>query len=87
LDVAGIEVDKTFYNTLVCGIIAGLIVVLVILGIRYKSSHAVARDAEKQLKTTEDELEELRRKSIEEQQRLGRQLQDERNKLARLKNQ
>lgn len=38
-----------------------------------------------ELATAEVELEELRRKSIEEKQRLGRQLQDERNKLSRLR--
>ncbi len=84
-EILGAEIDKGLYSTIVWSVIGILLVILIILGIKYKSSHSVARDAERNLKTTEDELEELRRKSIEKEQRLGRQLQDERNKVARLK--
>ena len=52
---------------------------------QFKKSKVVTNKAKKDLDSTEYELEELRRKSIEKEQKLGRQLQDERNKLSRIK--
>lgn len=82
----GIQLDKSIYNGIVWSIIAILILVLVTLIIKFKTSNAITIQSKTQLQQVEDELEELRRRSIEKEQILGRQLQDERNKLSRLKN-
>jgi hypothetical protein len=55
------------------------------MSLRFRNSNAITKAAKKELQTTEEELEELRRKSIEKEQKLGRQLLDERNKLSKLK--
>jgi len=81
----GILVEKTLYNTLVWSLVAILAVVLIVLYLQYKKSYVITSTAKTELATAEAELEELRRKSIEEKQTLGRQLQDERNKLSRLR--
>ncbi|WP_124980241.1 coiled-coil domain-containing protein [Nonlabens xiamenensis] len=86
MNFLGIQTNKTVYNTIVWSIVGILAFLFVLMTLRFKNSNAVTKAANKQLKSTEEELEDLRRKSIEKEQRLGRQLQDERNKLARLKN-
>ncbi|MGB3591555.1 MAG: hypothetical protein WBA16_07700 [Nonlabens sp.] len=87
LDFMGMEIDKGLYNTIVWSLIGLLAVILIVLGIKFKNSNHTATDAERRLNATEKELDELRQKSIEKEQRLGRQLQDERMKVAKLKGQ
>jgi hypothetical protein len=81
----GILIEKTLYNLIVWSIVAVLAVALIVLYLQYKKSYVTTSQAKTELATAEAELEELRRKSIEEKQTLGRQLQDERNKLSRLR--
>jgi preprotein translocase subunit SecF len=81
----GIETSKSVYNIGVWSIICALVVILILFILRYNNSNETTRRSLKQLKAIEEELEELRRRSIEKEQKLGRQLQDERNKLARFK--
>ncbi|PZD77909.1 tRNA (guanine-N1)-methyltransferase [Mesonia sp. K7] len=50
---------------------------------KYRSSNEVTKEAQKNLKETEAEFEEYRKTSLENQQKLGRMLQDERNKNAK----
>ena len=85
MNFLGIQTNKAVYNTIVWSIVGILAFLFVFMAMRFKSSNSITRAANKQLQTTEDELEELRRKSIEKEQKLGRQLQDERNKLSKLK--
>jgi hypothetical protein len=56
-----------------------------LMSMRFKSSNATTKAAKNELKLVEDELEDFRHKSIEKVQKLGRELQDERNKLSKLK--
>ncbi|AGC75597.1 hypothetical protein LX97_00289 [Nonlabens dokdonensis] len=81
----GIQTNKSVYNTVVWSIVGVLGFLFVLMSMRFKSSNSTTKAAQKQLQSTEEELEELRRKSIEKEQKLGRQLQDERNKLSKLK--
>ena len=53
--------------------------------LQFKNSNSQTQVAKQNLKIAEDELEELRRKALEKEQKLGRMLQDERNKLTRIK--
>lgn len=85
ISIMGFLLDKSIYNIIVWSIVAILSLILIILFLQFKKSNAITRQARMELATAEVELEELRRKSIEEKQRLGRQLQDERNKLSRLR--
>jgi len=81
----GIPIEKTLYNLIVWSLVAVLAVALIVLYLRHKKSYVITSQAKTELASIEVELEELRRKSIEEKQNLGRQLQDERNKLSRLR--
>lgn len=85
MNFLGIQTKKGIYNTIIWSIVGILGFLFILMSLRYKSSNATTKEAKKQLQTTEEELEELRRKSIEKEQKLGRQLQDERNKLSKLK--
>jgi septal ring factor EnvC (AmiA/AmiB activator) len=85
MNFLGIQTDKGVYNTLVWSIVGSLAFLFIFMSLRFKSSNTTTKAANKQLQTTEEELEELRRKSIEKEQKLGRQLQDERNKLSKIK--
>ncbi|PRP67207.1 hypothetical protein [Nonlabens agnitus] len=85
ISLLGIAMNKDVYNIMVWSIVGLLAIALVSIVLQYRKSNAVTQQAKAELATSEAELEELRRKSIEEKQRLGRQLQDERNKLSRLK--
>ncbi|SCX87872.1 hypothetical protein SAMN05192588_0061 [Nonlabens sp. Hel1_33_55] len=83
--VLGLALDKNVYSIIVWSIVGLLAIALISVILQYRKSNAVTQQARAELDTAEKELEELRRKSIEEKQRLGRQLQDERNKLSRLR--
>ncbi len=85
INILGLPIDKTVYSVLLWSIIAVLAVALVVIFMQFKKSNAVTNQAKNDLSTAEAELEDLRQKSIEEKQLLGRQLQDERNKLSRLR--
>ena len=81
----GLQTTKAVYNIALWGFVALLAALLAFFILKYRTSNNSTRSSLNQLKTTEQELEELRRRSIEKEQKLGRQLQDERNKLAKLK--
>jgi len=85
ISILGFLLDKSIYNILMWTIVGILSAVLILLYLQFKKSKVVMDKSKIDLATAEDELELLRRKSIEKEQRLGRQLQDERNKLSRLK--
>ncbi|KQC34670.1 hypothetical protein AAU57_14220 [Nonlabens sp. YIK11] len=85
ISILGIAMNKDVYNIMVWSIVGLLAIALVSIILQYRKSNAVTQQAKAELATSEAELEELRRKSIEEKQLLGRQLQDERNKLSRLR--
>lgn len=78
----GFPFSKGSYMALMWGIVALLVVALIIFVYRFKNSNATTKEAQKNLRETEKEFEAYRAKSLEKEQRLGRQLQDERNKAA-----
>jgi peptidoglycan hydrolase CwlO-like protein len=85
MNFLGIQTNKGVYNTIVWAIVAILGFLFVLMSMRFKSSNTTTKAAKKELQSVEDELEDLRHKSIEKVQKLGRELQDERNKLSKLK--
>ncbi|WP_010254774.1 LPXTG cell wall anchor domain-containing protein [Myroides injenensis] len=80
LEVFGIGTHKSTFQTIVWSIIGILLLTLAIVFFRFKKSHTDTKDALKKLTETEHELEEVRRMSLEREQKIRRQLQDEINK-------
>lgn len=80
LDFLGINTHKTTFKTLVWFIIVVLLSALGILFYQFKKSHTDTKDARKKWEDTELELEEFRKSSLEREQKIRRQLQDEINK-------
>ncbi len=76
----GMPMQKTSYRLTMWSIIGILILALVIFIIRFKHSNMVTKDARQKLATLEDEFEHHRKRSLEREQKLRRELQDELNK-------
>ena len=76
----GMPFSKGGYKAMMWGIVAVLLVILIVLFIRYRSSHSATKEAQQRLSETEKEFDSYRSKALEKEQRLGRMLQDERNK-------
>lgn len=76
----GMPVDKASYKTIMWSIVAMLVLALTFFVIRFKRSHVHTAEARKNLGEIEKEFELYRAKSLEKEQRLGRLLQDEKNK-------
>ncbi|MBQ0736768.1 hypothetical protein J9332_20820 [Aquimarina celericrescens] len=76
----GIATDKGTYQTIMWVIVFALVLILVFFIYKYKQSNVLTKEAKKNLAENEAEFHEYRKKSLEKQQKLGRQLQDEKNK-------
>ena len=76
----GIPFSKAGYMAFMWGLVALLILALIFFIYRYKQSHTHTVEARNNLITTEKEFDAYREKALEKEQRLGRQLQDERNR-------
>lgn len=76
----GIPLNKATYNTIVWGIIFALLAGLAFFIYRFNNSNVVTKETKSLLADTEEEFEQYKRKSIEKEQKLRRQLQDEINK-------
>ncbi len=80
IDFLGIQMSKGGYKSLMWIIVAVLALALAFFIIRYRGSNALTVAARKKVGELEFEYDDFRKKSLEKEQRLGRQLQDERNK-------
>ena len=80
ISLLGIPTNKSTYNSIMWSIIIVLLLVSSILLVRFKKSHGDTKDAREKLEETEVELENLRKRSLEREQKVRRQLQDEINK-------
>ena len=76
----GIQMSKGSYQTMMWSIIGLLLLGLVFFIFKFRSSNVLTKEAQHKLDETEVEFDEYRRKALEKEQKLGRQLQDERNK-------
>ena len=76
----GAQMSKGGYNALMWTIIAALLILLLFFIFKFKNSNAITKQAKKVLLETEEEYEEYRRNSLEREQKVRRQLQDEINK-------
>lgn len=76
----GMQIQKGSYQNVVYGIIILLVLFLLFLIVRYRNNKAETIDSKKKLEETEAEFDEYRKKALDTQQKLGRELQDERLK-------
>ena len=76
----GIQLSKAGYNTILWSIITGLGALLAFFIIKFKRSNVITVQVKKDKVEIEDEYDEYRRKAIEREQKLRRELQDELNK-------
>ncbi|MDO4880169.1 MAG: hypothetical protein Q3983_02720 [Capnocytophaga sp.] len=80
IDLFGMLLSKSLYSSIVWGIIVALGALLSIFIFKFGKSNAITKNARKLLEETQLEYEEYRAKSIEREQKVRRQLQDEINK-------
>jgi|GEM_PF-2278003 len=76
----GMQIQKGSYQNMVYGIIILLVLILLFLIVRYRNNKAETIESRKKLAEVEAEYDEYRKKALETQQKLGRELQDERLK-------
>ncbi|WP_422089436.1 tRNA (guanine-N1)-methyltransferase [Tenacibaculum ovolyticum] len=76
----GIPLNKGTYNTILWSIIGILLVGLAFFIYRFNNSNSVTKETKNLLTDIELELEQYKRNSIDKEQKLRRQLQDEINK-------
>lgn len=80
ISLFGMLISKGTYNIILWSIIIVLILVLAYFIYQFKNSHVVTSEAKANLQEVEEELATHKKKSLEREQKLRRQLQDEINK-------
>lgn len=82
--VLGMSLSKAGYNTAMWSLVGILFLALALFVVRFKRSHVHTAEARKNLAEIEKEFDAYRVKALEKEQRLGRLLQDEKNKQLKL---
>tara|TARA_R110001592_G_scaffold8084_7_gene44330 strand:- start:429 stop:1052 length:624 start_codon:yes stop_codon:yes gene_type:complete len=85
MSFVGIPVSKGTYNFILWTIIAGLFLLLGLFIYRFRNSNILTQEAKQNLSELEVEYEDHRRRSLEREQKISRQLQDEINKQKKSK--
>ncbi|MEO9893352.1 tRNA (guanine-N1)-methyltransferase [Aurantibacter sp.] len=81
----GIGVSKITYNTILWSIIAGLLGLMLFFMYKFRNSNILTQEAKTNLSELETEYEDHRRRALEREQKVSRQLQDEINKYKKTK--
>jgi hypothetical protein len=76
----GMPLNKGSYNTILWSIIGGLLIALAFFIFKFNNSYSVTKETKNLLVDVEHEFEQYKRNSIDKEQKLRRQLQDEINK-------
>lgn len=76
----GAELSKGAYNTMMWGIVFGLMVLGIVLFLMFKRSNSVTNETKHRLKEVEEEYESHRKSALKREQKLARELMDERLK-------
>ncbi len=76
----GMAMHKSTYSLIVWGIILALAVILIFYIYRFNQSNVVTRDTKKAIDELQADFDQHRKKAMEKEQKLKRQLQDEINK-------
>lgn len=82
IEFLGMPLEKSTFKSVMWGIIAVLVLALSFFVYRFKQGHSTTLEARKRLEETEKELEAFKVRALEKEQKLGRMLQDERNRHA-----
>ncbi len=77
----GAQMSKGSYQTMMWSIVGILFLALILFIFKFKSSNSLTYQAKRKLEELELDFDAYKRKALEKEQKLGRQLQDERNKL------
>ena len=85
MSLFGASVSKATYNVVLWTIIVSLMLLLLLFVFRFRQSNVLTQEAKAKLADLESEYEEHRRKALEREQRISRQLQDEINKYKKTK--
>lgn len=80
ISLFGLQLSKTIYNLLLWAIIALLLLSLTYFVFKFFKSNILTKEAKNNLVEVEQKFEQHRKKSLEKEQKLRRQLQDEINK-------
>ena len=80
IDGFGVPMKKSNYNVLVYSLLGSLLAISLFFMLRYRQSNKLTEQAQKALKDTEEEYDNYKRVSIEREQKVRRELQDEINK-------
>lgn len=86
MTVLGISFNKSFFASLVGIIIASLLVLLGVISGRLKLMYGTLKEKIENLNIISKEFEEYKRKALDKQMKISRELQDERNRLAEMRN-
>ncbi|HLT51764.1 MAG TPA: hypothetical protein VKZ93_07390 [Arenibacter sp.] len=81
----GALVSKSTYNIILWTIIAGLLLLLLFFIYKFRNSNILTQEAKQALSEVETEYEDHRRRALEREQKISRQLQDEINKYKKSK--
>lgn len=80
MSLLGAQVSKGTYNIILWAIIGALFLFLGLFIFRFRNSNILTQEAKQNLSELELEYEDHRRRALEREQKISRQLQDERNK-------
>ncbi len=85
INVLGIDVLKETFLYVFWGVISFLVLALLIIGYRFKENNRVTSTTRKENNSLKEEMEEFKKRSLEKEQKLRRELQTERNTVEELK--
>ncbi|WP_373017689.1 tRNA (guanine-N1)-methyltransferase [Muriicola sp.] len=85
MSLLGAQVSKSSYNIIMWTLIAGLFLLLLLFIFKFRQSNVLTQEAKSSLADLETEYEDHRRRALEREQRISRQLQDEINKYRKSK--
>lgn len=80
ISLAGVQLGKSFFKTLLFSIIGILAFLLALFIFKFKQSNSITSQAKLALKEIEEEFDIHRKKALEREQKVMRKLQDELNK-------
>lgn len=85
MSLFGAMVSKTTYNFVLWTVIVALLMLLMLFVFKFRRSNILTQEAKGKLADLEAEYEDHRRRALEREQRISRQLQDEINKYRKSK--
>ncbi len=85
MSLLGAQVSKATYNVILWTMILGLLLLLLLFVFKFRQSNVLTQEAKGNLADLESEYEDHRRRALEREQRISRQLQDEINKYRKSK--